>query len=222
LVDGDECQRFERRHNQQQPDKVHGRMRGEHQQLDMWVPAAHAPVAVTAQGPDAFEVQVKSLQHQQRKEQPRLPAGDEPAKTAGARGDLLGGEGQHPVTDVGVVIFLVGVCVMPVVLANPPAVAKTNQQIPNEPAEQVIRTACGEHLLVTAVVTEERDLGERDTENDGRDALQPRIPDPDDGRPAGRVETEADCHSNSAGNGSPLEQPSAADLPSERGVVATP
>jgi hypothetical protein len=29
---------------------------------------------------------------------------------------------------------------------------------------------------VTAVVTEERDLGERDTENDGRDALQPESP----------------------------------------------
>jgi len=167
-------------------------------------------------------MQVKSLQRQQRKEQPRLPTGDEPAKTAGARGDLLGGEGQHPVADVGVVMFLVGVCVMPVVLANPPAVAQTDQQVPNEPAEQVIRAAGGEDLLVTAVVTKECDLGECDTENDSRDDLKPGIPDPDDGRPAGRVETEAGCHSDSVGNGSPVEQSGAADLPSQRGVVAAP
>ena len=48
LVDGDECQRLERRHYEQQPEKVRGRVRREHQQLDVWVPAAHAAVAVTA------------------------------------------------------------------------------------------------------------------------------------------------------------------------------
>jgi len=82
--------------------------------------------------------------------------GCRPPEPPGPGGDLTGGERQHTVTDVGVVVFLVGVGVVAVVFAQPPPVAEPGEQ-PRSLTEPIVAAPSGEDLLMAAVVGEERD-----------------------------------------------------------------
>ena len=59
---------------------------------------------------------------------------------------------------------------MAVVRVHPPAVAESDEQVAEEPAEDVVAPAGGEDRLMPGVVAEERDLAERDV----APALSPR------------------------------------------------
>jgi hypothetical protein len=101
--------------------------------------------------------------------------------------DLPGGEHQHAVADVGVVAFLVGIGVVAVVFTDPPAVAQADPQVAQDPPESIVGATAGEDLLVSAVMAEEGDLGERDTQHRGGEGLKPRGTDPRDARPGRAV-----------------------------------
>jgi hypothetical protein len=170
----------------------------------------------------ARRAQVDALQSQQREEQPSLAASDGPTQTAGAGRDLPSREHEYAVADVGVVIFLVRIGMVPVMFSDPPAIAQANQQVAEHLAEAVVGAATGEHLLVPGVMAEERDLGEGDTQHHRGDGLKPRVTDPHHARPGRDIERQREPDPNRVRAWASIEQSGVADTPGEHCVVAAP
>ena len=82
---------------------------------------------------DARDVQAERLQQQHREEQVRLVAEHQPG-CAPAAARLGAGESQHAEHDVRVCVHGVGVGVVPVVLAHPPAVTQTDGEVADQDA----------------------------------------------------------------------------------------
>ena len=114
----------------------------------------------------------ESLAEQQREEQVSLIAERQPGQPP-AGTSLGGGEGQHLHRDVGVRAFGVGVSVMAVVLADPPAVAQPDGEIANQDAEDVAGPPGAGDLPVAGVVAQKPGLGEHDCQERGHSQLPP-------------------------------------------------
>jgi hypothetical protein len=167
-------------------------------------------------------VQVDALEGEQGEEQPGLPADDGPSETARPGGDLPGGEGQDAVADVRVVLLLVRVGVVPVVLADPPAVAEPDQDVAQHLTEQVVGAAAGEHLLVPAVVAEERHLGEHDPEGNRGEHLPPRITDLPHRSPGQDVTEQGHGDADGVGRRPSVEQAGGTDPARKHRELASP
>src|SRR5580658_1233896 len=104
-------------------------------------------------------MQVDSLGEEQGEEQVGLAAKEDSGQ-APAPGRLVGREGQRAYRDVGVGALGVGVSVMPVVLAYPPAVAHPDAEIAEQQAQDLANPSGPGDLLVAGVVAKEANLGE--------------------------------------------------------------
>ena len=149
-------------------------------------PRLPGPVTGGAAGqrPDAGHVQADRFQQQHREEQVGLKTERQPGQPRGLAG-LGFGEGQHAYHDVGVRAFLVGVGMVAVVLADPPAVAQPNAQVAEQDADDVVGLTGAEDLAVPGVVTQEPDLREHDGQERGHGQLPPRVTDHGEGCPPG-------------------------------------
>ena len=163
-------------------------------------------------------VEVEPLEGEQREEQPPLTA-QEPGSGCRVppRGDLPR-EGKRARPDVRVTSFLVGVGVVEVVLALPPAQAETGEDRGEDPRRPVVPSSRREHLPVGGVVTEETELGHHESERDREQQLEPGVAQGHDRDP--------DRHERRDGDGDPspvpgvtsLEESAAANLCRELGV----
>ena len=158
----------------------------------------HRPVAgcPAGQRADARGVQADRFAEQHREEQVGLVAEHQPGHApAGAR--LRGGEGQHAGGDVRVRALGVGVRVVPVVLADPPAAAQPDAEVAEQDAGDVAGPPGGENLPVPGVVAQEPDLGEDHRQEHGHRQLPPRVAhhgeDGPSGIPDGFIESFGDA-----------------------------
>ena len=164
-------------------------------------------------------MQGECLQEQHREEQVRLVTEHQPGQTpAGAR--LGFGEGQHAEHDVGVRAFLIRVSMVPVVLADPPAVAQPDAQVAEQDADHVVGPPGAEDLPMPGVVAEEADLGEHHCQEGAHRQLPPRIAHQDEGSPSGCQRDGGDRDLPEVIPRAPLQQPSLLDLPGQLGVLA--
>jgi len=110
---------------------------------------------------------------------------------------------------------------MPAVLIHPPAVTEPDEQIPGEHPDRVVAAARTTHLLVAAVMAEERDLGEHHPHRRGHDHLVPG--------PAHHGEHPPQCGERQPGHDDPrrvvtaptLQQPRRTHLPAQAGEITT-
>jgi hypothetical protein len=163
-------------------------------------------------------MQLSGLQQQQRKEQERLVARDHPSKAPLATG-LSGGKRQGRNVDVGIQVLVVGVAVVAVVLADPPAEADPDQQIGMDQADQVVGAAAAEDLPVAGVVADEGDLGEDDRQVGGGHQLPPGVPQGGEGDPSGGEQAEVQAELGGVGPVPPIQQTGLLDLAGELGVL---
>ena len=106
------------------------------------------------------------------------------------------------------------------VLVDPPAEAQADEQVTRYQAEDVVDPLRPRDLLVAAVVTEERDLGKRESHDRGDDGLVPRIAYPDERPPRRGVATERDCDTERVTPAAALEQAGGLDLAGQAGEFA--
>src|SRR4051794_1399908 len=132
-------------------------------------------------------------------------------------GDLPGHESEHALPDVRVLALVVGMRVVPVVLVHPPPEAQPDKEVAGEDAQQVVGPSAAPDLLVTAVVAEEGDLGEEQSQPGGGDQLQPRIADPGEHRPGAGEGHERGHDPEPVTRVATLEQPGVPDLSAEGG-----
>src|SRR5689334_16792501 len=126
-----------------------------------------------AQPCQARDAQVEALKGEQREEQCRLVTRYGAGQPAGAAGGVVSGKRQDALADVGIVILLVRVGVMAVVLVHPPPEAQAGKQIASNKADPGVAATGSGHLLVSGVVTEERDLRADQPEADGNEQCEP-------------------------------------------------
>jgi hypothetical protein len=113
------------------------------------------PARAPQDGLGAGQMQVGRFQQQQRKEQERLVAGDQPDQPLFG-GGLVGGEGQGGDADVGVQVLVVGVGVVAVVLGHPPLETHPDQQVGMDQADLVVGPPGAEELPVAGVMADRR------------------------------------------------------------------
>ena len=132
------------------------------------------------------------------------------------------GERQHALADVGVVVLLVRVGVVPVVLVDPPPDAQAADQVAGEQTDEGVAGARAADLLVPAVVAEEGDLGRGDPEQGGRDQHEPGRADGHGEPPACGEEPEGQDGADDVAHRSAVEQLGRPDGAAEGGVIAAP
>jgi hypothetical protein len=148
--------------------------------------------AAGEQGAHAGYPQVDAFQQQHRKEQPGLVAHQHPAESRRAAACLRTGEDQCAGTDVRIGAFGVGVGVVAAVFVDPPAEGQPDEQVAVQEPEQVVGPAAGEDLPVAGVVTQERNLGERDRQESGDQQLIPGPAEQAEDDPARREQPDGD------------------------------
>src|SRR5271167_1026716 len=110
---------------------------------------------------DARHMQARASKEHQREEELGLSACQQPCQAAAISGEPVRlGELYQALSDVGVTSDLVGVCVMGVVLGNPPAEAQPDQPVRDCQPQQPIGPSGAEDLLVSGIMAEEAQLGE--------------------------------------------------------------
>ena len=147
-----------------------------------------------------------------------LPLG-QPADETAAGGSVLLEEGDGVDRDVGVVVDLVRVRVVPVVLVHPPGVADPHEEGGQHPADPVVRLAGAEDLPVRRLMAEEGELGEDDPQAGGDQQLQPRVLEQDQ---PGRGTAETDHQTTEQQSVEPGRAALEAGIPSllsQRGVA---
>jgi hypothetical protein len=123
---------------------------------------------------DAHTPHAEGLEEEEKRQHDGLNR-DDGALPAGALLDLIGGEDDEGDIEVGIFIDVVGVCVVRVVLHGPPGMAKPEQHIADEQAEDLVRAAAAEGLPVDDVVRQQPGLGRRDCENDSASEHERRV-----------------------------------------------
>ena len=161
------------------------------------------------------------LQQEQRKEQERLVAGDEPDKTPLVAG-LPDGERQDGDADVGVQALVVGVAMVKVVLGDPPAEAHPDPQVGVDQAGQVVAAPGTEDLPVAGVVAHERALGEDDRQVGGGDQLPRGVAEDGEGGPPASEQGQVEADLGGVPGAPAIKQPGLLDLPGELGVLTPP
>jgi hypothetical protein len=119
-------------------------------------------------------VHAHRFQRQHREEQVRLVADDGAEQPSPAAG-LLRGERERPDADVRVFAELVGVGVMAVVLAGPPAIAQPDQQVAMHQPGDVVGPPGPEDPLMAGLVPEEADLAKQGRQVHRDQQLEPGI-----------------------------------------------
>ena len=127
-------------------------------------PGQHVAGAVIAE--------VERLEQQEREEEIALVADDQ-ARDANLGPGLRLGEGDHREVDVGVEVQLVGVAVVQVVLVDPPGPARSQQEVDQKEAQQIVAARGAQDLPVPRVVAEEGDLAEGEGQENGVERLHP-------------------------------------------------
>ena len=165
------------------------------------------------EGPDGGHVQVQALEEQQREEQARLVTDDEPPHRApiGVVG-LRGGEREDPQVDVRVPVLVVGVRMVGVVLADPPAVPESDQQVPVQVPDDVVAPPAREDLTVARVVADEPELHEQHREHRRGEQLPPGITDHHEGRHGAREQHRRPEDPAQVVTAPAIHQPGASDL----------
>jgi hypothetical protein len=164
-------------------------------------------------------MQVDPFQQQQREEQVRLVAEHQPGKAAA--GASLGlAEGQRADGDVGVRVLSVGVRVMAVVLADPPAVAQPDAQVAEQDAGDIVGPPGAEDLAVPGVMAQEPDLGEDHRQERGHRELPPRVAQQNEYGPSGGQQPDGDRDLPDVVARPPVQQPGLPDLPGQLRVLA--
>ena len=190
------------------------------EQPDLPGPALGGPGQVLAAGQrvDARAVQADGLEQQHGYQQVSLVTEDQPLQ-AGTGPCAAAGEGQHADHDVGVLALGVRVGVVPVVLADPPAVAEAGGEVAAEDAERVVGLPAGKDLPVACVVAEEADLAEDDGQEHRHAELVPRVTDEHERRPAGHERRRRQGDLGVVIRHSPVEQMRLAHLAGQLGVL---
>ena len=116
--------------------------------------------------------------------------------------------------------MLVGVRVMTVVLAHPPAVAQPDTQVAEQDAGDVTGPPGAEHLPVPGVMAQKPDLGEDHRQERGHRQLPPRVAHHHEGRPSGRQHPDGDRDLPGVVPRAPLQQPGLLDLPGQLCILA--
>jgi hypothetical protein len=120
-----------------------------------------ATISLSEQSLDTGHMNAHTSEEHEGKEEHYLPACEQPLEAAASWGKPVGRcEDYEALTDVGVAADFVGVCVMGVVLGDPPAEAHPDQRIPDHQPEQPVRPAGPKDLLVPSVMADEAQLGE--------------------------------------------------------------
>src|SRR5690606_16731535 len=109
---------------------------------------------LAGQGAEPGDVELNSLEQQQREEEPRLMFGHPTQRTARVAG-VLGAPSDHTNADVGVVILMIGVRVVSVVFVDPPAVAHPESEIADDQPRDLAGLPGAEHLPMPDVMAEE-------------------------------------------------------------------
>ena len=191
-------------------------MRRQQQQL-----GAPQPFATCAEQPaHAGNVEVQTLQGEQREEQHGLVAGDRSRQPTGSIRGLRGREGEHAFADVRIMIFLIRIGVVTDVLVDPPTDAQPGQQIARQQPDHRIAGTGRRDLLVAAVVSKKRHLGGGHTQQHSWHQHQPRLADRHK-RPPAREE-EQDCRRDpqAVAPRRSVQQPRGAYLTTQSGIVA--
>jgi hypothetical protein len=123
-------------------------------------------------------VEVQSLEHEQREEEPALLAGDQADDPAGL-GRILFEERDGVDLDVGVAAHHVRVAVMLGVLGVPPGVAHADGT-GEDPREAEVRRPGRQDLAMRRLVGEEGDLREDDAERARDEQLEPAVSEQDE------------------------------------------
>lgn len=128
---------------------------------------------------EAVDLQSDAFEEREREEEPRLIAG-EPAPEAGAVRRLPAGEDQHVGFDVGVLVDVVGVGVVPVVFVVPPAIAQAQQQIRVDESDRSAHRPVAGDLCVARVVAYEGRAAAQYGEHRCQEQHPPGVADQDD------------------------------------------
>jgi hypothetical protein len=153
LLDGEELDGAYRGKRQQQHGDPDGDVQHQQCRLDR-------PVLVPApDGEHAGDVEVPPLEQQQREEDHLLVSGD-PPEDALLAGCLVIRPRQDAALDIGIAAQLIRMAVVPVVLVDPPPIAEPHAESSDEGADHVVAATDAADLLVTGVMSEERELPE--------------------------------------------------------------
>jgi hypothetical protein len=136
---------------------------------------------LSAQVPEALDLQGDAFEEGEGEEQPGLVAG-EPAPEAGAFRGLFAGEDEDVGGDVGVLVDVVGVGVVAVVLVVPPGVAHPEQQVAVDESDEAAGRLVAGDLRVAGVVPYEGGAGAEHGEERGQQHGPPGVAGQDDGR----------------------------------------
>lgn len=161
-----EDQRLERGEDDREQDRDHGVVQRDEGTFEDRVTNRPA-----GEGQTGGDQQAECLEGEQREEQLGLVPGREPPQPPGPE-RLFGGPGEEDGVGGRVVALAVRVCVVPVVVVDPPAVAHPDDEVAQQDARQVGRPPAGEHRTVRDVVAEQRQLAEHQGEQ-GREGQLP-------------------------------------------------
>jgi hypothetical protein len=171
----------------------------------------HRDATAAKQGAYPGDIQMYALQEQHGEEQPRLVSG-QPLSYPVPGPHLVRGERDRRASDVRVTADLVGVGVVTVVLGGPPAVAKADQQVAVDAADQVVSALGAGDLAMAGVVPDEPGLGEHDPEEYCHQHLPPGSAEQEEHGPAAEQQKKVDTDLNAVVNGAPVQQPGSANL----------
>jgi hypothetical protein len=143
-------------------------------------------IAVPDQPLDAGDVEARTPQEHQWKEQFSLPARKKPGETWSPVGWLPRADDQS-IGDVRIEVDLVRVGVVGVVLCHPPAEAKADQPVGDRHPQNPIGSTRAHHLLVPGIVSDESKLREHDTKKCRDTKRAPRITKREHSGPSGAI-----------------------------------
>lgn len=166
-----------------------------------------------------MDLQGDAFEEGQREEEPGLVAG-EPAPESGPLVCLAAGEDQDVGEDVGVLVDVVGVGVVPVVFVVPPGVAHTEEQVAVDQADGAADRFVTGDLGVARVVADERrpgtQYGEQRREEQGPPGVSDEGDAGDHGGQAQQVHDDLACVPAMA----PVQQSTFLDLAQEGCEIA--
>src|SRR5215207_1635340 len=122
--------------------------------------------------PDCSDVEAYAFEQHQGKEVVTLSADQFGSQAGFGRGGFAR-EVYCAASDVWVLALPIGIGVVPVVLAHPPAVAETSAQTRQYSADPLVPSRRSENLAVTRFVAQEAELGEDQTERGCQQELEP-------------------------------------------------
>jgi hypothetical protein len=212
-VYGDERHGLPRRHDREDDGEVAAQVQRQQAELEPSGSAGRAQ-----QFAHARHVEIDALEQEQREEHIGLRLGP-PCAESPALGRLTGGEHQRAVSDVGILLRVIGVRVVASVFRDPPAEAEADAEVAVQQAQDPAGTGGPEDLAVPGIVAEEAHLGEHRGQEHRHDELVPGVPEHDNGGPAGGEEQRQHDDGGEVVAASTVEQAGRLDMAGQLGVV---